>query len=329
MQTERMHDPVVRGVSRLVGCWLLIAAVACTDGTNSRFLSIATGGTGGVYYPYGGGIAKVLNDHLPGTRATAEVTAASVDNLKFVRDGRADLAFTTGDALADAVQGKGAFEGRPVPVMTLAALYTNYAHVVTLASSGIQRVEDLRGRVVSLGSAGSGTEITAERVLRTAGLEPNGDVSRQALGVSESVAALKDGKIDAFFWMGGVPTPALQDLAHSHGVTMRLLPTAAAAGALEAAHPGVYVIGEVPSGVYPGVDAPVPVLAVMNLLVVNRSMPDDLAYDITRTIFEHQQELAAIHPEARKLSLETAEKNSPAPFHPGAERYYRERGVVK
>jgi TRAP transporter TAXI family solute receptor len=330
MQTERVQNPVVRHGAVVSSLVLAALVVGCTGGTDrSRFLSIATGGTGGVYYPYGGGVAKVLNEHLPGTRATAEVTAASVDNLKFVRDGRADLAFTTGDALDDAVKGRGAFEGRPVPVATLAALYTNYAHLVTRDGSGIRQLADLRGRVVSLGSAGSGTEITAVRLLRGAGLDPDRDVSRQALGVSESVAALKDGKVDAFFWMGGVPTPALQDLAHSPGITMRLLPTAGAAASLAAAYPGVYVTGEVPGGVYRGTDAPVPVLAVTNLLVVNRSMPDTLAYDITRTIFEHQRELAAIHPEARNLSIETAAKGSPAPLHPGAERYYRERGALQ
>jgi uncharacterized protein len=303
----------------------------CADsgGPRARFLSIATGGTGGIYYPYGGGVAKVLNEHLPGTRATAEVTGASVDNLRFVRDGRADLAFTMGDVLADAVRGKGAFDGQPAPIVALATLYTNYEHLVTLKSSGIQDLSGLRGRVVSLGSPGSGTEVSAERVLRAAGLDPSRDLARQGLGVSESVGALKDGKIDAFFWMGGVPTPALQDLAHSQGVTMYLVPTAPVVSALRAAHGDVYVMGQVPAGVYRGVDSAVPVLGVMNLLVVNASMDEQLAYDITRVLLEHQAELAAIHPEARNLKLESAAKNSPAPFHPGALRYYREKGVIR
>lgn len=316
---------------RLAIACLTSVIVACSGegGSRSRFLSIATGGTGGVYYPYGGGIAKVLNEHLPGIRATAEVTAASVDNLRFVRDGRADIAFTTGDVLADAVQGKGAFDKQPAPIATLATLYTNFTHLVTLQSTGITTIADLRGRVVSLGSPGSGTEITAERVLRTAGLDPNRDVRRQGLGVSESVGALKDGKVHAFFWMGGVPTPALQDLAYSQGITMRLISTASAVAPLRAAHGDVYVIGEVPAGVYPGVDVPVPVLGVMNLLVVNASMDEQLAYDIARVILEHQPELAAIHPEARNLKVETAAKNSPAPFHPGALRYYKEKGALR
>lgn len=304
---------------------------ACGDNgaPKARFLSIATGGTGGVYYPYGGGLAKVLNEHVPGVRATAEVTAASVDNLKLIRDNKADIAFTTADALADAVRGQGAFEGAPVPALTLAALYTNYAHLVTLRNSGIQRIADLKGRVVSLGSPGSGAEITAVRLLREAGLDPVRDIARQGLGVSESAGALKDGKIDAFFWNGGVPTPALQDLAYSQGIDMRLLSTAAALPALRALYGEVYTTGDVPAGVYRGVDAPVTLLGTMNLLVVNRAMEEQLAYDITRVLFEHQPELAAIHPEARKLSLKTALAGSPAEFHPGALRFYREKSVTK
>lgn len=306
----------------------LAAACADDDAPKARFLSIATGGTGGIYYPYGGGVARILNEHLSNTRATAEVTGASADNLRFVEDGRADLAFVMGDVLADAVQGKGAFN-RALPIASIATLYTNYAHLVTLESTGIRDVTGLRGRVISVGSPGSGTEIAAERILRAGGLDPAADIARQGLGVSESVGALKDGKIAAFFWMGGVPTPALQDLAHSYGIRMRLIPTAGVFPAVREVYGDVYVTGEVPGGVYPGTDAAVPMLGVMNLLVVNASMDEQLAYDITRVVHEHQPELAAIHPEARNLRLDSAAKNSPAPFHPGAVRYYRERGVMR
>ena len=165
-------------------------AAACGGAPGSQFLSIATGGTGGVYYPYGGGIAKVLNESLPNVRATAEVTAASVDNLKLIRDGRADIAFTLADTLADAVAGRGAFDGRPVPAASLAVLYSNYTQIVTLASSGIARIADMKGRAVSTGSPGSGTEVIALRVLRAAGLDPDRDLRRQGLGVSESADAL-------------------------------------------------------------------------------------------------------------------------------------------
>ena len=306
---------------------LIVSAGCAADGDRAQFISIATGGTGGVYYPYGGGLAKVLNENIAGVRATAEVTAASVDNLKFLRDGQADIAFALADTVADAVAGRGAFDGAPVPVASLAVLYSNYTHVVTLAQSGMTSVKDLRGKTVSTGSPGSGTEVIAFRVLRAAGLNPDTDLTRQGLGASESAGALKDGKIDAFFWSGGLPTAAIQDLAHSQGISLRLLPTADLVPALRAEFGELYFPLEIPTGAYRGIAAPVQVAGVANVLVVSRAMPEALAYDITRVMFEKQLELAAIHPEASKLSLQTATAGSPAPFHPGAMRYFRERGI--
>jgi len=299
---------------------------ACADGSEqrARFLSIATGGTGGVYYPYGGGLAKVLNEHLPGVRATAEVTAASVDNLKLIRDGRADIAFTLADTLADAVNGRGAFEGRPVPVASLAVLYSNATQLVTTAGSGIASIGDLRGRTISTGSPGSGTEVIALRILRAAGLDPDKDITRQGLGASESAGALKDGKVSAFFWSGGLPSAAIQDLAHSPGVTLRLLPSAALLPALRRDYGDLYFSMDIPAGAYKGMTAAVPVVAVANVLVVNRSMPEPLAYDITRLLFEKKPELVAIHPEAANLDPKRASAGTPAGYHDGALRYYKQ-----
>jgi TRAP transporter TAXI family solute receptor len=311
----------------LIGAILTLSGCSA-GGPAPRYLSIATGGTGGVYYPYGGALAKVLTEHLPGVRATAEVTAASVDNLKLIRDGGADIAFVLSDTLADAVAGRGAFEGRPVPAATLAMLYSNYTHVATLASSGTRSIADLRGKVVSTGSPGSGTEVIALRLLAAAGLNPAADVTRQGLGASESADALKDGKIDAFFWSGGLPTAAVQDLSHTPGISLRLLPSADLLPALQRDHGPLYFRLEIPAGTYPGVESAVPVVGVANALVVNRSMPEDLAYEVTRLLFDRQADLAAIHPEARNLSLQTAAAGSAAPLHPGALRLYRERGVL-
>jgi TRAP transporter TAXI family solute receptor len=309
----------------------LLAVSACKrEASDVRYISIATGGTGGVYYPYGGGIAKILNEHLPNIRASAEVTAASVDNLKLIRDGRADLAFTFADTLDDAVHGRGAFQtSGPVKAASLAVLYSNCIHVVVSGSSSIQTIRDLRGKVISTGSPGSGTEVIAFRMLRAAGLDPDRDVRRQALGVSESSDALKDGKLDGFFWGGGLPTPAIQDLSHTHGMTIRLLPVGDLVTALQKQFGDVYYQLDVPPGTYPGVAEPVPSVGSSNVLIANRSMPDQLAYDIVRTMFEHQGELATIHPEARKLSLQRAAAGSPAEFHPGAIKLYREKGVWK
>jgi TRAP transporter TAXI family solute receptor len=315
-------------VTRYSALALLIVTAACSSGAREtpRFLSIATGGTGGVYYPYGGGLAKILNENLPGVRATAEVTAASVDNLKLIRDGRADIAFTLADTLADAVAGRGPFEGRPVAAASLAVLYSNYTQIVTAANTGIAAIADLRGKTISTGAPGSGTEIIAIRLLRAAGVDPDRDVTRQGLGASESAGALKDGKIAAFFFSGGLPTAAVQDLAHSPGITIRLVPSGGLLPALQREHGDLYSLLEIPTGAYPGVDRPIPVIGVANVLVVNRSMPADLAYDITRLLFEKKPELAAIHPEASNLDPAKAAKGSPAEYHEGALRYYKQHG---
>jgi TRAP transporter TAXI family solute receptor len=314
--------------------WVMVAAIglmaACGKGSDQRaqFLSIATGGTGGVYYPYGGGIAKILNEHLSGVRATAEVTAASVDNLKLIRDGRADLAFTLADTLADAVNGRGAFEGNAVPVASLAVLYSNATQLVTTTASGISSIGDLRGKTISTGSPGSGTEVIALRVLRAAGIDPDRDLTRQGLGVSESAGALKDAKVAAFFWSGGLPTAAIQDLAHSPGVTIKLLASTDVLPVLRRDYGNLYSSMDVPAGAYKGVAAAVPVIAVANVLVVNTSMPEQLAFDITRLLFEKKPELAAIHPEAENIDATRAAAGSPAAYHQGALRYYKQAGVM-
>ncbi len=318
----------MRALYLLPFTFYLACASACAPAKSApTYLSIATGGTGGVYYPYGGGIAKLLNENIPNVRATAEVTAASVDNLKLIRDRKADMAFVLADTLADAVGGRGAFAGAPVPAMSLAVLYSNYTQIVTLAGSGIHRVADLRGQVVSTGAPGSGTEIIAVRILKAAGLDAQVDVQRQGLGATESADALKDGKIAAFFWSGGLPSAAVQDLSHTPGIRIAIVPCADALPALRREYGDLYFPLEIPARSYPGVETAVPVVGVANVLVVNRAMPDDLAYGITRVLFEKQEELAAIHPEARKLSLGTATKGSPAPFHPGALRFYHENGA--
>ncbi|HEY7450454.1 MAG TPA: TAXI family TRAP transporter solute-binding subunit [Vicinamibacterales bacterium] len=313
----------------LVAAVCLFALTSCSGQSGGKTrLSIATGGTGGVYYPYGGGIAKIITEYIPNVEATAEVTAASVDNLKFLRDRKADLAFTTADMLADAVNGTDAFEGSKLSLRALAVLYANYMQVVTLASSPINTIADLKGKVVSTGAAGSGTEVTAFRVLQAFGIDPSTGIVKQSLGVAQSVDALKDGKVAAFFWTGGLPTGAILDLAHTPGITIRMLPSDTAVPALRRTHgDSLYAIRPVPKATYPGLSEDVPVVSVANILAVHQNLPDQLVYDITKTLFEHQAELAAIHPEARNLSLQSAVQGSPAPFHPGALRYYQEKNV--
>ena len=317
---------------RVAAVLATVAIAACSGGSSSapakQRLSIATGGTGGVFYPYGGGIAKVISENLPGVEATAEVTAASVDNLKFLKQGTSDIAFTMADTAQDAMRGKEGFEGiGAVPARTLAVLYSSYVHLVALEGSGIGTVADLKGRTVSTGAAGSGTTVLAQRILQAAGLDPQKDIRAQSLGVAQSVDALKDGKIDAFFWNAGLPTASILDLVNTPGIHARFIATDGIVPRLNQLYgPELYYTAVIPKGTYK-TNPDVPVVAVANLLVVSESMPETLAHDITRILFDKKTELAAIHPQARDLAIETALKGSPLPFHPGAIRYYREQKV--
>ena len=293
-------------------------------------LSIATGPTGGVYYPYGGALAKVIGESSR-VQATAEVTAATVDNLKLIQQRKVDVAFALADTLDTALKGTGPFQRTgAVRARALAVLYPNYMHVATIAGTKIERLTDLRGRVVSTSSAGSGTEVIALRMLRAAGLDPDRDIRRQALSVNAAVDAIKDGKIDAFFWSGGLPTASILDLTSSIGITAKLLPNDEVVPALQRDYgAALYSRLVMPKGSYPGLTSTVGVVGVQNVLVVHEDMAEQLAYDLTRILFEKQAELARIHPEARNLSLGRAVDGSPAPFHAGAQRFYRERGAWK
>jgi TRAP transporter TAXI family solute receptor len=293
-------------------------------------LSVAAGNVGGVYYPYGGAIAALITRYVANTAATAEVTGGSIDNMQFIRQGTADFGLSTADMLSEAFTGTGEFAatGR-VPVRTLAVLYTNYIHITTL-DADIRTLADLRGKVISVGAAGSSTEVGALRIIRASGLDPERDLTRQGLGVGPSADALRDGKIDAMIWSGGVPTGAILELAAAPGRKMRIVPSAEVVPELQRLYgESTYFEGVIPQRSYPGLEGDVPVVAMSNILAVDARMSDDLVYDVTRAIFEHSSDLAAVHSEASKLSPRSAVSGSPIAFHAGAIRYYTERGVWK
>jgi len=311
---------------------LLAAALALAAGharaeDKTIRLSIATGGTGGVYYPLGGGLANVITQVLPGVEATAEVTSASVDNIKLVGAGKADIAFSLADTAYDGFNGVGKFKEK-VPVRSIAVLYANKSQWVTVESTGIQKMQDLRGRRISTGAPGSGTEIIALRILEAYGLDPDKDVKREKLSVAESVNAIKDRKIDAFFWSGGVPTAAVTDLAATPGMKIKLLDHADAVPALVKKYGPLYVKGIVKAHSYPGQEKDAQVADVWNVLVVNQKMDEKLVHDVVKTLFERKADLVAVHSEAANLDLATQyQGGSPIPFHPGAARYFAEKGV--
>lgn len=303
-----------------------LAAAAAPVQAQNR-LSIATGGTGGVYYPLGGGLANVLSKALPGVEATAEVTSASVDNIKLIGAGKVDIAFTLADTAADGYNGTGKFKQK-VPVRTLAVIYANKSQWVTVEGTGIQKMQDLKGRRIATGAPGSGTEVIALRILEAYGIDPEKDVTREKLSVAESVNAIKDRKIDAFFWSGGVPTAAVTDLAATPGFKIKLIDHADAVPALVKKYGPLYVKGTIPAKSYPGQESDVGVADVWNLLVVNEKMDPKLVHDVAKTIFEHKPELVAVHSEAKNIELaKQYEVGSPVPFHPGAEKYLAEKGL--
>jgi TRAP transporter TAXI family solute receptor len=291
-------------------------------------LSIGTGGTGGVYYPLGGGIANVLSKTVPGMSATAEVTGGSVDNLKLVASGKPYLAMTMADAGQDALRGEEKFKGNKVPLKTLMVMYPNRMHVVTIEGTGINAMADLKGKRVSTGSPGSATEVMGFRVIEAAGLDKDKDMRRERLGVAESVNAIKDKKIDAFFWVGGLPTAAVTDLANTPGVRIKLLDHAQVVAPMNRKYGQLYVEDTIPKTTYKGMETDNKNATVWNLLVSHESLSDALAYNIVKTIFEKRDELIAVHREAENFKLELQKASaSPIPFHPGVLKYFSEKGV--
>jgi TRAP transporter TAXI family solute receptor len=305
----------------LVACALPLAAQQATR------IAITTGGKGGVYYPLGGGMASLLSKYVPGMSATAEVTGGSVDNLKLLGSGKSEVGFAMADAAWEAAEGRDKFRNAKVNARTLMVLYPNRMQVVTLDGTGITRLSDLKGRRVSTGAPGSGVEVMALRVLEAVGIDPRTDIKRERLGVSESVSAIKDRKIDAFFWVGGVPTAALTDLAGTAGVKMHLLDHAEAIDAMNRKYGPLYVKGIIAPSSYAGMDGPVGNIDVWNVLVTTDRMSDQVAYDIVKTLMEKKQELVAVHKEADNIDLKYQKIGSPIPYHPGARKYFEEQGV--
>ena len=314
--------------SFLVRAATLAAGLALSLGAAAQNISIATGGTGGVYYPMGGGIAAVLSKHVPGMQATAEVTGGSVDNLKLIGTDKPYIGLTMADATLDAYKGEDKFKGQKVPVRTLMILYPNRMHLVSVDGRGVNKVADIKGKRISTGSPGSATEVMAFRILEAAGLDKDKDVKRERLGVAESVNAMKDNKIDAFFWVGGLPTAAVTDLANTPGTKIKMVDHSEVVAAMNKKYGDLYIEDSIPKAMYKGMDADNKQATVMNLLVAHQNMDEKTAYNIVKTIFDKRSDLIAVHKEAENFKLENQKVSaSPIPFHPGAVKYFAEKGI--
>jgi hypothetical protein len=316
---------MIRNFLRIAVAFLALAFTAWAGAQN---ISIGTGGTGGVYYPMGGGLAAVLSKYVPGMQATAEVTGGSVDNLKLIGTEKPYIGFTMADAALEAAKGEDKFKGNKVPLRTLMVLYPNRMHVVSTEGRGINKLSDLKGKHISTGSPGSATEVMAFRILEAAGIDKDKDVKRERLGVAESVNAIKDNKIDAFFWVGGLPTAAVTDLANTPGNKIKMIDHAEVVPKMNQKYGNLYVEDTIPKSTYKGMEADNKQATVMNLLVAHEKMDDKTAYNIVKTIFDRKADLVAVHKEAENFKLENQKASAtPIPFHPGAAKYFAEKGV--
>ena len=310
-------------LSIILGALIALPAAA-QDKLN---IFIATGPTAGVYYPMGGGLADLLTKYVPTLNATAGTTAGSVANLQLMGAKKADVAFSMADAGWDAYKGQHKFTGSAVPLRALMVLYPNRMHVVTVEGTGINKFSDLKGKRVSTGAVNSATEVMALRVTEAHGMTFK-DFTQERLDPGKSADAIKDKKLDAFFWVGGVPTAAVTELAATPGVKVKLIDHDDGVAGMNKIYGPLYVRDTIPAKTYPGQDQSSRIATVWNVLLARADISDQVAYDIVKTLFERKAEMERVHPESRNFDMKY-QTNAAAvvPFHPGALKYFAEKGV--
>ncbi len=289
------------------------------------FINILTGGTSGVYYPLGVAISKIVSDKVPGARPSVQATKASVENLILIQQGKGEIGFTLADSLADGWAGKedAGFKTPLKKVRALAAIYPNYIQIVASKDSGIKSIADLKGKRLSVGAPKSGTELNARAILNAAGLKYEDLGKVEYLPFAESVELMKNRQLDATLQSAGLGVASIKDLATSVDINVVEIPASVVD---KVGTP--YLKASIPAGTYTGQDKDVPTAAVPNFLVVREDMKEGDVYAITKAIFESLPELQAAHVAAKSISLKDAMKGSPVPFHPGAEKYFKEQGVT-
>jgi uncharacterized protein len=318
----------IKKITVLLVVFMIIGSSFAFSATKK--ISIGTADSAGVYYIYGAGIAKVISAYVPNTTATAEVTPGAVDNLKLMKNDSLDIAFTKLDIAADAVKGTGPFEkDGKIPVRVIAKLYYDVAHAVVTTGSGINTIEEMKGKHISTSQPGSGHELVAQKILEAAGLNWEKDIRRERISLKESGDAFKDGKIDGFFFATGMPAAAMLDISNTQGVSYKLLDLEKYNDAITKKHGKIYDIYTIPKGTYAKQDQDIKTIGIPVLLVAEKSTDAKLVYNITKALFEHQQDLIAVHKEAKTLTLENAASVTVVPYHPGAIKYYKEKGIIK
>ena len=305
-------------------CLCLFVVFTGTALAKTTFISIGTGGTGGIYYPYGGGVAEIWSKYVPGVKAVAEVTGASVENVKLAHKGETVIGEVMGDVAVAGFQGLSKFKGKKHDILTMAIMYPNLLQVVALKKSGITNFEQVQGKNISTGSPGSGTNFMAEAVLKALGVSLD-SYKDSRLSFTESANALRDGTIEVGTWSVGPGTSSILDLATTHDIHILGFTPEQTAKILKANE--TYSAVELAGGVYRGVDAPVPTIGVWNVMICQSSLSTDLVYKLVKALYEHNDYLLKIHPSASYTTPENAVKYSPIPLHPGTIKYLKEKGI--
>jgi TRAP transporter TAXI family solute receptor len=303
-------------------------ALALSAGAHAEeFVTVLTGGTSGVYYPMGVALSQIYGKAMPGAKTSAQVTKASVENLNLLQAGRGEIAFSLGDSLSDAWKGdeEAGFKAPLKKLRTIAAIYPNYIQIVANADSGIKTLADLKGKRIAVGAPKSGTELNARAIFKGAGLSYKDFAKVEYLPFGESVELMKNRQLDATLISAGLGVAAIRDLATSVKIVIVSVPADVVAKIGEAA----YQAGTVPANTYNGQTEAVSTVAIQNFLVSHEGVSIDAAYKMTRAIFDNLPDLQAAHAAAKAITRENAAKAPPAPLHPGAEKYYREVGLIK
>jgi uncharacterized protein len=313
--------------AKLIAAAIAMAAVWPAPSVRAgQFINVLTGGTSGVYYPLGVAIGKIYSDKLPDVRTQVQATKASVENLILLQQGRGELAFAMGDSLKAAWEGdeEAGFKGRLDRLRIIGAIYPNYIQIVATADSNIKTLADLKGKRLSVGAPKSGTELNSRAILAAAGLSYRDIGKVEFLPFAESVELMKDRQLDATLQSAGLGVASLKDLSASTEIRLVSVPKEV----VDKIGPP-FVPVKIPANTYTGQDKDVPTAAVANYLVTSSAVSDDLAYQMTRLIFENLPELANAHASGKEIKLETAATGNPIPLHPGAIQYYKEKGLLK
>ena len=303
-----------------VTVWIASPALAKTT-----FISVGTGGTGGIYYPYGGGVAEIWSKYVKGVKAVAEVTGASVENVKLAHKGETVIGEVMGDVAVAGFNGLSKFKGKKHDILSMAIMYPNLLQIVALKSTGVTDVIQVKGRSISTGSPGSGTNFMAEAVLKALEIDKS-SYKDSRLSFTENANALRDGTIDVGVWSVGPGTSSILDLATTHEINI-LGFTPEQTERILAANK-TYSAVELAGGVYRGIDKPIPTIGVWNVMICQASLDTEMVYNLAKALFEHNDYLQKIHPSAAYTTPENAVKYSPIPLHPGTIKYLEEKGIA-